>query len=443
MKKLLIILAAILVLLAFLLQPVSRIPYEQTSHFAEWQQLKEELDFPNPHVGESWQVGWAKANITPSKPEMLIGYKVRGPHEGVLDSLYLHALYVSTGTSSVAIVNLDLLMVPSSLPFLVNERLKSLGIDVPIYWSATHTHSGFGGWEKGWVNRFITGKFDDKGLIRLSDMAAEAIAEAMVTAYPARIQYLQKTAGGMVENRISRDTVNVENQIRALIIERVDGSSGIWTSFSAHPTMVHKDIHRFSADYPGALRSRLEDSFDFAMFSAGMVGSQRPFEAKDANQYGAQLAEILLHDIEGVVELNPFLGYEKLQIPIPLPSPRLSKNLRLRPWVFKAAMSELHADVDVLRLGSLVLMSVPADFAGELAVHYSFHEAAKSSGIQLMITGFNGSYVGYLTASKHFDTSDKEEIRTLNWLGYQSGDYVARVILDLLKLPSLVEIHEQ
>jgi neutral ceramidase len=443
LKKLLFILAAILVLLAFLLQPVSRIPFDQTSHFAEWQQLKKSIEIPTLQTGESWQVGWAKANITPSRPEMLIGYKVRGPQEGVLDSLFLHALYLSAGNSSVAVVNLDLLMVPSSLPSLVNERLKSLGMDVPIYWSATHTHSGFGGWEKGWVNRFITGKFDEKVLIRLSDLVVEAISEAIFTAGPARIQYLQKTAGGMVENRISRDTVNVDNQIRTLIIEREDGSRGIWTSFSAHPTMVHKDIHSFSADYPGALRSKLEASFDFAMFSAGMVGSQRPFEAHDAMQYGAQLAEILLHDMEGVVELNPALGYEKLRIPIPLPSPRLSKNVMLRPWVFKAAMGELNADVDVLRLGSLVLMSVPADFAGELAVHYSFNEAAKSSGLQLMITGFNGSYVGYLTASKHFDTSDKEEIRTLNWLGYQSGDYVARVVLDLLKLHSLVEIHEQ
>jgi hypothetical protein len=53
---------------------------------------------------------------------------------------------------------------------------------------------------------------------------------------------------------------------------------------------------------------------------------------------------------------------------------------------------------------------------------------ANEQGLELVITSFNGRYVGYLTDNRHFDSSPKDEVRTLNWVGFNGGGMAVEVL---------------
>src|SRR5690606_6842896 len=91
-KVLGIIVAVILVFLIAVLSKIDRKPFTETKHYAEWQGNLGTLDFA-PST-ETFQIGWAKVNITPDKAIPMAGYGDRwGAHfEGVHDSLYVRAI---------------------------------------------------------------------------------------------------------------------------------------------------------------------------------------------------------------------------------------------------------------------------------------------------------------------------------------------------------------
>ena len=61
-------------------------------------------------------------------------------------------------------------------------------------------------------------------------------------------------------------------------------------------------------------------------------------------------------------------------------------------------------------------------------------QIADSLNTKLIITSFNGEYMGYITNDKHYLVSSHEEVRALNWVGPYYGEYYAQIIVRLLNL---------
>ena len=81
--------------------------------------------------------------------------------------------------------------------------------------------------------------------------------------------------------------------------------------------------------------------------------------------------------------------------------------------------------LQVVRINNLVWITTPADFSGELALQIQNSLAAQ--GFDCIVTGFNGSYVGYIIPGKYF-YMDKYEPKTMGWFGPYLGDYTMDLI---------------
>ncbi|MGK0138130.1 MAG: neutral ceramidase [Algoriphagus sp.] len=120
-----------------------------------------------------------------------------------------------------------------------------------------------------------------------------------------------------------------------------------------------------------------------------------------------------------------------IQLPLPLrkASPRILKNWALRPWVFKWLFGESPAFIKVLSIGNTLMIGLPCDFSGELMEDLDRY--AQSKGLNLIVTSFNGTYAGYITADKHFDFENYETF-TMNWFGPYNGAYFSEVVRDIV-----------
>ncbi|HOX73169.1 MAG TPA: neutral/alkaline non-lysosomal ceramidase N-terminal domain-containing protein [Bacteroidales bacterium] len=110
------------------------------------------------------EAGFAKVNLTPVINDSvnyyegqfrrfpLAGYGDRkgNPATGVHDSIFVKAVAIKTIRESIVLVGADLLIMPPNITDSVVNLLARKGIRrQQLVFSATHTHSGPGGWAPG------------------------------------------------------------------------------------------------------------------------------------------------------------------------------------------------------------------------------------------------------------------------------------------------------
>jgi len=78
-----------------------------------------------------------------------------------------------------------------------------------------------------------------------------------------------------------------------------------------------------------------------------------------------------------------------------------------------------------------VLIGVPGDFSGELAA--DFENISRQKGVSLMITSFNGGYVGYITPDVYYSLPAYESLH-MNWYGPHNAAYFEEVMKELIRM---------
>jgi hypothetical protein len=58
-------------------------------------------------------------------------------------------------------------------------------------------------------------------------------------------------------------------------------------------------------------------------------------------------------------------------------------------------------------------------------------KTAQNQHLNLIVTSFDGSYVGYITEDNHYDLNSYET-RVMNWYGPQNGQYFQEMINSIL-----------
>jgi hypothetical protein len=66
------------------------------------------------------------------------------------------------------------------------------------------------------------------------------------------------------------------------------------------------------------------------------------------------------------------------------------------------------------------MLGMPCDYAGELALN--LESALQKKGKLLLVSSFNGSYVGYITPDRYYARMHPE-VREMNWVGPQRGAF--------------------
>jgi neutral ceramidase len=448
MRKLLRFLVVMLALLAglawALVAPVDRTPYAQTAYY---QHTMNDLAhfWPSQPAGPpvrpgQLRAGWAKVNITPAQPGPLAGYGIsRGDYERVHDSLYVRAIYLATPAQATALVSIDLAVFPPSVVAALPDTLPGSGLPKnQVYWMATHTHNGAGGWADQPAGRLLAGRYDPAVVANLARAVSHALAQAQARAQPARAGYGEVGVPAFVHHRLL-DGGPVDPTLRLLKLEQTGGASALLVAYQAHPTCTDPTVLDLGRDYPGYLVDALEGAQpgQFAMFAAGMVASHAPRWAGPGEGYpmaqhlGQGLAQAA-QTLAGTVPLadSSLLRWGRLPLDLGEPQLRLTDGWRVRPGVFDALLGERQLWAQVLQVNDLLMVGLPCDFSGEFMAQLG--PLAKERGRQLLITSFNGGYTGYITPDHYYDTLCAPEIREMNWVGPGKGAFFLELIREII-----------
>lgn len=417
-----------------LTKSIDRSDYKSQAYYLETISNLEILE-PKVSEGDSWLVGWSKVNATPEQPANLVGYAPRGRYEFVLDSSFVRVLVVGNGIQNIAILNYELLIVHPYLADRIRTSIDNQGLPIDFtYFTATHTHSGIGGYIPGLMGKIAFGGFDESIIEMLEQKTLEGLQSALASQDTAFINYQISQTDTLVYNRFIREDP-VDPFIRQLTFQKKSGGRAAFLTYSAHPTTLAVKFMGLSGDYPHYLMEKLEDKmYDFALFAAGAVGSQGPSRTGNQPEHTEVFAEaVFKQSIKNVKQISPLakkkIAFTKLPVALREAQYKLGKNIRLNPWIFESAFGESKAHFDAVLLGNTLLLSSSGEVSGVFMKDWE--ALAKRRGLNLMVTTFNGGYIGYITPDEYYDY-DYHEARGMNWYGPYNGAYFNELINGLI-----------
>ena len=246
----------------------------------------------------TFTVGFAKRDITPQAATPMWGYGARHAmlSQGAADPLMAKAVVIEAGNERLAIVGMDIGRGPTAA---MMERIRSSVAEKAgvghVMIAGSHTHHGP---VIELTNRegFGKGKFDDTVAYteRLPELLIEAIVAAKNNAVPARIGVAKKD----LELNRNRHTKRPHKPTDPMLgVIRFDDAAGkpiaVIANYAAHPVTMDTKLLKFSADYPGAMQKRVEDSLKTnCLFMQGASGDLSTNRGDlTGEQYGKALGD--------------------------------------------------------------------------------------------------------------------------------------------------------
>ena len=232
--------------------------------------------------GTDFRVGAGEKDITPPAGIPMWGYGAR--HDalslGSLDPLMAKAVVIAAGDDKVALVGIDLGRGPTEemMKVIRQEIAEKAGIRNVLI-TGSHTHHGP-------VIELIDepglgqGKFEVAVAYsqKLPHLLVEAILGADKDLKPARIGVATESVN-LNRNRHTKREPRVTDPMLAVL--RFDDQAGkpiaVLVNFAAHPVMTDEKVLKYSADYPGFLKNKVEAELSTkCVFMQGAVRRHEP-----------------------------------------------------------------------------------------------------------------------------------------------------------------------
>jgi neutral ceramidase len=366
----------------------------------------------------------------------LAGYGSRRgkPARGVHDDIYVKALALKVGEQKGVFVGTDTLIIPPEVTEMAVQQLqREAGLARgQIYLGATHSHSSLGAWGEGKVAEGFAGGFQPEVRVWFADCIVAAVREALTDLKPAQFGHGGFSSPGFLRNRLAGSSGEVDPEFSYAVVKQNSGKLAVLGVYGAHATVLGSDMMEFSADYPGFWERTVEQATGgLAVFIAGGVGSQAPVAGEKglagAERMGQALGKMVIERLSQTPLTNSVtFGMLGLEVDMPPLSFRLSDGIRLRPWLAgKILPARNHSFLQVFRIDDSVWVSTPCDFSGELAL--GIKDFLRARGSSVVITSFNGDYVGYVIPSRYYHLSGYEP-RLMSFFGPNLPDYFEELI---------------
>lgn len=216
------------------------------------------------------RAGVAEATITPPVGTPLLGVLL--PSTGVHDELYARVLVLGDGSTTVALVSLDLVGLDLALAGQLRASLcRSLGFDA-VALLCTHTHSA--PFTIPWSLRGAGWSAEPEGQRWRADLLQKvtaAAARALSQLTPARLRAGRAAAQAGLNRRLATaEGVVMRPNPDGVVVPWVDVLSAeeaatgrplaLLFSHAAHPVIVHGASTLVSADYPGYAVAALREA---------------------------------------------------------------------------------------------------------------------------------------------------------------------------------------
>lgn len=401
---------------------------------------------PGPGRASPIRVGLAEVDLTPGTPRPLAGFigQIRTPFAGVDTPCFARALTVESASAAVTILTADLLLIDARMAKAVLER-SGVRPD-QVYFTASHTHGGPGGWGSHPLEMLVAGAYDPAYFDTLAGQLAGVVRRSRARTEPAEFGFVQIRAAGRQTNRVDPASPT-HDSLSALAFRPAGAPPGsapiaILAVFGAHATVSRPVPPRLSGDYPAALASELKRATGAraVLFASGAVGDASPARPKAASS--SRSAEALGKAIAGdLLAALPSARFSRevelanLRIDVDLPVVRLpffGPGLRFGPalsWWIADRRTHLHA----IRIGPAVLVGFPGDYSGDLADRLA--GSTRGTSLSSVATSFDGDFRGYLVSESIFRRRSCYETRWMSFYGPWAGEYLndlARRMVDRL-----------
>ncbi len=259
-----------------------------------------------------------KVNITPDKPQWLMGYGPR-QSEGIHDNLYHRIVAMDDGKTQFFLVSTDLCVISPSFYKKVCRELESeTGIKAKqVWWTVTHTHSAPEVGSQHLVKLFLPERYahepNPEYTKWVKNSLIEGIKKAREKLEPARLG----VGIGIATANINRREMNadgkcqlganpegpVDRQLGLVRLERMDGSPmALITNYAVHGTVLGYQNLLISADVPGLVAEYVEKKLGAPMlFINGAEGNVAPiystcpdFESSHIEEFNALIGDKIL-----------------------------------------------------------------------------------------------------------------------------------------------------
>ena len=411
------------------------------------------------------QAGSACVEITPEQSVPMSGYGARDESSsGVHDPLTATALVLTDGSTTVALVSVDLLNVSRALTTGVERRLsaETNGVQVDeLVLAATHTHGG-PYVPTQTIDIHPTLAVDEDLSWLLEDLECK-ISSVVVDAYerrePASVRVGTATDDGTMVNRreamgtrvpVSPDVV--DREVSVMLVEGESGAETVLFTLACHPVSITASDTELTADWPGVVRREIQaarGSDTTVLFLNGAAGDvttrDHSVDADSkrgddhhayATEMGQELAETVLEAVDDASATpasarGPILT-DRRTLRLPVKSTPDLETLearerslletrdRLREDGHDEAAMRYDRDVSYVRelraISAWGSRHVPArlqyvevgsmgllSFPGEALVQHGLEFKAAAAVDNLFVTGYATDYVGYLPTLRELE----------------------------------------
>lgn len=388
--------------------------------------------------------GWSQVCLTNKDYTYLAGYagRKKKKYQIVWDSLYIKVIVVVHNDRKLAIISSDLLIFPMEVrAALFNQFQLPKGFDSEnIFFTATHTHHGIGGWGRRLMGRAIAGKYSKKQVSFIANSIINAIQEANDKVQLSKVVYSSIATENLVQNRLVASDKNLDTILRSVFFKSIDDKKEAALSvYSAHPTCIPASKLVLSGDYPTSFMRKIETQskiVTMAAFAAGGVASHRPILSNEQNiqkrmddyaqylfyYYNKAKEDDELEEIDCIVSYSTPLYLRKPQL-------RINQKWILSPWLFHLFFGKYPSFINVAGLGNILMIGMPCDFSGQLSNNLINYALEKK--IRLIITSFNGGYIGYITPDQFYHLKSYET-RAMNLFGPENGAYISEITKSII-----------
>ena len=237
--------------------------------------------------------------------------QIRTPFVGVDTPCFARALTVESASGAVTILTADLLLIDARMARAVVERA---GVRPDqVYFTASHTHGGPGGWGDHPLEMLVAGAYDPAYFETLAGQLADAVRRSRARTEPAELGFVQVAGAGPAEEPGRPGAADPRRPLGAGLPAAPGPPPGaaplaILAVFGAHATVSHPVPPRLGGDYPAALASELKRATGArsVLFASGAVGDASPARPRAASL--ARSAEALGVGAGGRPAGRPALG---------------------------------------------------------------------------------------------------------------------------------------
>lgn len=362
------------------------------------------------HGRSALMAGMAQKDITPPAGTPLNGYGRRKgrPSQGVHDPLKVRVLALQNQTDLLVFASCDLVAINEDLYQAVLERVSAeYRLDPSrLFLSATHTHSGSGGIGKRFLERIISGRYQDPVFQMTADRIAATILEAVRDMKPASIGFASAKLSGLIENRMI-ETDPVDDELFMMKIQIRQGPQALFVNMAAHPTVLSAENFLFSADFPGALQKKIERHLpeSVCIFTNGAAGDQRIRGFNDtrgfarAEAIGDHLADIVIRTADDI-SLDAEAEIAATQAEFRLPPVKIRYGYLRLSSLIGNRLIDRDVVCNAARVNNTLFFSIPGEMTSGLGL--KIKQEADSLHSNALIIGYTNGYIGYIIPEKYY-----------------------------------------